>query len=109
MRCAHCAAAQPHHASRHQRLGGGAEVAVATSLGGLPIAAAVDNGSLFWIVDFTGSVQGAASDGGTFRVGVNGTSGRDLVLKLPARSAATGDPAQAEAAALRSWAGTSAA
>lgn len=61
-------------------IGGGAEVAVATSLGGLPIAAAVDNGSLFWIVDFTGSVQGAASDGGTFRVGVNGTSGRDLVL-----------------------------
>ena len=35
--------------------------------------------------------------------------GRDLVLKLPARRAATGDPTQAEAAALRSWAGTGAA
>ncbi|MEP7333050.1 MAG: hypothetical protein ABI692_13280 [Terracoccus sp.] len=34
---------------------------------------------------------------------------RDLVLKLPARSAVTGDPALAEAAALRSWAGTGAA
>ncbi len=34
--------------------------------------------------------------------------GRDLVLKLPARSSATGDPTQAEAAALRPWAGTGA-
>jgi len=35
--------------------------------------------------------------------------GRDLVLKLPALNRAHGDPTEAEAAALRSWAGTSAA
>ncbi len=35
--------------------------------------------------------------------------GRDLVLRLPARSVGTGDLTQAEAAALRSWAGTGAA
>ena len=65
---------------RRRPIGGGAEVKVADSTAGAPIAVAVDATQLFWIGDFTGQVEGASTDGGTFAVGTNGTSGRDLVL-----------------------------
>ncbi len=47
---------------------------------GLPVAVAVGGEELFWLADFTGEVEGCASDGGVFSVGVNGASGRDLVI-----------------------------
>ncbi len=65
---------------RRRPIAGGAEVHAADSTGGPPIAVAVDQSQLFWLADFSGEVQGRASDGGTFSIGTSGTSGRDLAL-----------------------------
>jgi hypothetical protein len=66
---------------RRKPIAGGAEEHVADSMGGAPVAVAIDKSQLFWIADFTGEVERQdPSDASSATIGVNGTSGRALVL-----------------------------